>query len=35
MIRNQKIKGIFTCGPLLSKWMGVFQSWLDCFLIGV
>ena len=35
MIRSQKIKGTFICGPLLSKWMGVFQSWLDCFLIGV
>ena len=35
MIRNQKIKGTFICGPLLSKWMGVFQSWLDCFSIGV
>ena len=35
MIRNQKIKGTFMFGPLLSKWMGVFQSWLDCFSIGV
>ena len=35
MIRNQKIKGTFICGPLLFKWMGVFQSWLDCFSIGV
>ena len=35
MIRSQKIKGTFICGPLLSKWMGVFQSWLDCFSIGV
>ena len=35
MIRNQKIKGTFICGPLLSKWMGVFHSWLDCFSIGV
>ena len=21
-------------GPLLFKWMDVFQSWLDCFSIG-
>ena len=35
MIRNQKIKGTFICGPLLSKWMGVFQSWLDYFSIEV
>ena len=35
MIRNQKIKGTFICGPLLFKWMGVFQSWLDSFSIGV
>ena len=35
MIRNQKIKGTFTCGPLIFKWIGVFQSWLDCFSIGV
>ena len=35
MIRSQKIKGTFICGTLLSKWMGVFQSWLDCFSIGV
>ena len=35
MTRNQKIKGTFICGPLLFKWMGVFQSWLDCFSIGV
>ena len=34
MIRNQKIKGTFTCGPLFFKWMSVFQSWLDCFSIG-
>ena len=34
MIRNQKIKGTFICGPLLFKWMDVFQSWLDCFSIG-
>ena len=33
--KNQKIKGTFICGPLFSKWMGVFQSWLDCFSIGV
>ena len=35
MIRNQTIKGPFICGPLLFKWMDVFQSWLDCFSIGV
>ena len=35
MIRNQKIKGTFICGPLFFKWIGVFQSWLDCFSIGV
>ena len=35
MIRNQKIKGTFIYGPLLFKWMDVFQSWLDCFSIGV
>ena len=35
MIRNQKIKGTFICGPLLSKWMRLFQSWLDYFSIGV
>ena len=35
MIRNQNIKGTFICGPLLFKWMDVFQSWLDCFSIGV
>ena len=35
MIRNQKIEGTFICGPLLFKWMDVFQSWLDCFSIGV
>ena len=35
MIRNQKIKGTFICGPLLFKWINVFQSWLDCFSIGV
>ena len=35
IIRNQKIKGTFICGPLLFKWMGLFQSWLDCFSIGV
>ena len=32
MIRNQKIKRTFICGPLVSKWMSVFQS---CFSIGV
>ena len=35
MIRNQNIKGTFICEPLFFKWMGVFQSWLDCFSIGV
>ena len=35
MIRSQKIKETFICGSLLSKWMGVFHSWLDCFSIGV
>ena len=35
MIRNQKIKGTFICGPLLLKWMDVFQSLLDWFSIGV
>ena len=35
MIRNQKIKGTFICGPLLFKWKNVFQSWLYCFSIGV
>ena len=35
MIRNQKIKGTFICRPLFFKWMGVFQSWLDSFSIGV
>ena len=33
-MRNQKIKGIFMCRPLLFKWMDVFQSWSDCFSIG-
>ena len=35
MIRNQKIKGTLIFGPLLSKWMGVFQSWLYYFSIEV
>ena len=35
MIRNQKIKGTFICGQLFFEWMGVFQSWLDSFSIGV
>ena len=35
MIRNQKIKETFICGTLFFKWMGVFQSWLDSFSIGV
>ena len=35
MIRNQKVKETFICGPLLLKWMSVFQSWLDCFSSGV
>ena len=29
MIRNQKTKGTFTCGPLFFKGMFVFQDWLD------
>ena len=35
MIRNQKFKETFMYGSLLFKWMGVFQSWLDYFSIGV
>ena len=35
MVRSQKIKGTFVCGPLLSKWMGVFHSWLHYFSTGV
>ena len=35
VIRNQKIKGTFICEPLFFKCMGVFQSWLDSFSIGV
>ena len=35
MIRNQQIKLDFICEPFFCKWMGVFQSWLDCFSIGV
>ena len=35
MIRNQKIKGTFRCGPLSFKMIGVFQSWLDYFSIAV
>ena len=35
MIRDQKINGTFIFEPLLFKWMGVFQSSLDSFLIGV
>ena len=35
MIRNQKIKGTFTCGPLFFKGMDVFQSSLDFFSIQV
>ena len=31
MIRNQKIKGTFILGRLFSKWMGVFQYFLDSF----
>ena len=34
-IRNRNIKGTFICGLLPFKWMSVFQSWLDCFWIGV
>ena len=33
MMQNQEIKGTFILGPLFSKWMGVFQSLLDCFSI--
>ena len=35
MIRKQKIKGTLICRLLLSKWMGLFHSWLDCFSIGI
>ena len=35
MIKNQKIKGTLICGPLFFKWMGLFQSWLDFFSVGV
>ena len=35
MIRNQKIKESFISGLLFFKWMGIFQSWLDCISIGV
>ena len=35
LIRNQEIKGTLICGLLFFKWMGVFQSWLDCFSVGV
>ena len=34
MIRNQEIKGTFVLEPIFSKWMGIFQSLLDCFSIG-
>ena len=37
MIRNQKIKGIFIAfilGPLFFKWIGVFQSLLDCLYLA-
>ena len=33
--KNQKIKRIFICGSLLSKWTSAFQSWLDCFSIVI
>ena len=36
--KNQKIKGTFitfVLGPLFFKWVGVFQSLLDCFPVGV
>ena len=29
LIRNQKVQGTFVFGPLFSKWIGVFQSFLD------
>ena len=29
------MKITFICGPLFFKWMGLFQSWLDCLSIGV
>ena len=35
MIRNQIVKRTFICWMLFFKWMGVFQSWLDWFSIGV
>ena len=35
MIRNQRTKGTFICGPLFFKWLRVFQSCFDCFSIGV
>ena len=31
----KRSKGTFICGPLLSKWMGLFHSWLDYFSIEV
>ena len=35
MVRNLKINGTFIHGPLHIKWMDVFQTWSDCFLIRV
>ena len=31
MVRNQEIKETFIRGPLFSKWLGLFQTLLDCF----
>ena len=33
--KKPKDEGISIYGPLFFKWMSVFQSWLDCFSIGV
>ena len=33
--QKPKDQGTFICGPLLSKLMDVFHSWLDCFSIEV
>ena len=35
MIRILRMKEIFMYRPLFFEWMGVFQSSLDCFSIGV
>ena len=34
MIKNQDIEEAFILITLFSKWMGVFQSLLDCFSMG-